>query len=147
MPRRTTSSAIAALVWIAAAAATAAPPAAPKWNQQDVLALAEKLAIALRDGEAASREAPLQSTALQQRKRDGALSSFRQVREAADTYVAKLQAGWDRDMTSAYYRAVRNGLRNALSSARDAVPSDQVGQHLDEANQAIAELARYYPDV
>src|SRR5262245_23782771 len=98
MATRIASSAIAALVLIAAAA-TAAPPAAPKWNQQDVLALAEKLAGALRDGEAASREAPLQSTALQQRKRDGALSSFRQVREAADTYVAKLRAGWDRDMT------------------------------------------------
>jgi hypothetical protein len=146
MATRITSSAIAVLVLIAAAA-TAAPPAAPKWNQQDVLALAEKLAGALRDGEAASREAPLQSTALQQRKRDGALSSFRQVREAADTYVAKLRAGWDRDMTSAYFRAVRNGLRDALSSARDAVPSEQVGQHLDEADQAIAELARYYPDV
>ena len=146
MATRSASSAIAALV-LTAAAATAAPPAAPKWNQQDVLALAEKLAGALRDGEAASREAPLQSTALQQRKRDGALSSFRRVREAADTYVAKLRAGGDRDMTSAYFRAVRNGLRDALSSARDAVPSEQVGQHLDEADQAIAELARYYPDV
>ena len=138
---------IAALALFASAAATAAPPEAPKWNQKDVLALGERLSGALRDAEAASREAPIQSTALQQRKRDGALSEFRRVRESADAFVAKVRAGWDREMTSAYFRSVRNGLRDAHASARDAVPSEQVGQHLDEADQAIAELARYYPGV
>ena len=138
---------IGALALIASAAATAAPPEAPKWNQQHVLALGERISSALRAAEAASREAPDQSTALQQRKRDGALSEFRRVRESADALVAKVRAGWDRDMTSAYFRSVRNGLRNARASAQDAVPSEQVGQHLDEADQAIAELARFYPDV
>jgi hypothetical protein len=147
MSTRTGAVWIAALALIAGGAASAEPAAAPKWNQPEVLALAEQLAGALRDGEAASREAPLQSTALQQRKRDGAISEFRRVREAADAYVAKLRAGWDRDMTAAHFRTVRNGLRNALSSARDAVPSEQVGQHLDDANRAVAELSRYYPDI
>ena len=145
--RTRTAARIAALALIAAAAATAAPPAAPKWDQQAVLALGEKLASALKDAQAASREAPLQATAMQQRNRDGALSEFRRVREAADAYVAKLRAGWDRDMTAAYFRTVRNGLRDALKSARDAVPSEQVDQHLNEANQALSELAPYYPDV
>ena len=147
MRPRSAAAGIAALALFAAASVTAAPPAGPKWNQQDVLALAEKLAGALRDGEAASREAPLQDTAMQQRRRDGALADFRRVRESADALVAKLRSGWDRDMTSAYFRTVRNGLRDALSSARDAVPSEEVGQHLDEANAAIADLARFYPDV
>src|SRR5262245_18775066 len=139
---------IAALVLIAVAAASAAPPGdAPKWDQKQVLALAEKLAGALHDANAAAREAPPQMTALQQRKRDAALASFDQVRQAADKYVDKLRAGWDRDMTAAYFRSVRDGLRDALRTAQDAVPSEEVGLKLDEADETLAELARHYPDL
>jgi hypothetical protein len=148
MARPTRCVLIPLLALIVATAGAAAPPAGtPSWDQKQVLALGEKLATALRDAEAASREAPPQATALQQRKRDAALSSFRQVRQAADAYVSKLRAGWDGEMTSAYFRSVRNGMRDALQSARDAVPSPKVNENLNTANDVIAELERYYPDL
>jgi hypothetical protein len=84
---------------------------------------------------------------LQQRTRDAALSSFEQVRQATDAYVRKLRAGWDRDMTAAYFRSVREGLRSARQLAGDAVPTADVGAKLDEANDLVAELERYYPDL
>ncbi|HKA13877.1 MAG TPA: hypothetical protein VKH41_02575 [Myxococcota bacterium] len=121
--------------------------AAPKWDQKQVLALAERLAQALEDVEAAAREAPPQLTALQQRKRDAALAGFHRLREAAGAYVSKLQAGWDRDMTSAYFRSVRDGFRDARSSAGDAVPSEQVDEKFQAADQALDELSRFYPGV
>jgi hypothetical protein len=148
MSTRTRGVLSAALALIAAANAFGAPPASePKWNQKEVLALGEKLVTALHDAEAAAREAPPQATALQQRKRDAAVSTFLEVRQAADVYVTKLRAGWDGDRTEAYFRNVRDGLRRALDSARDAVPSEKVGENLGKANQALAELARYYPNV
>jgi F0F1-type ATP synthase membrane subunit b/b' len=148
MNTRALAAPIAAFALLAVATASAAPPdGAPKWDQKQVLALAEKLAGALRNAQAAAREAPPQATALQQRTRDAALSNFEEVRQATDKYLQKLRAGWDRDMTAAYFRVVRNGLRDSVRSARDAVPSEEVGRNLDEANEAVAELGRYYPDV
>jgi hypothetical protein len=148
MSTRTRGALLTALALIVAANASGAPPAGePKWDQKQVLALGEKLANALHDAEAAAREAPPQATALQQRKRDAAVSTFIQVRQAADAYLTKLRAGWDRDMTEAYFRNVRDGLRRALDSARDAVPSEKVGENLGKANQVLAELAHYYPGV
>src|SRR5437773_12289742 len=60
--------AAAALALISIAAPAWSAP--PKWDPKQVLALAERLAKALDEVEAAAREAPPQATALQQRKRD-----------------------------------------------------------------------------
>ncbi|TMA35574.1 MAG: hypothetical protein E6J87_03345 [Deltaproteobacteria bacterium] len=136
--------AAAALALISIAAPAWSAP--PKWDPKQVLALAERLAKALDEVEAAAREAPPQATALQQRKRDAALSGFHRVREAAHAYVSRLKAGWDRDMTAAYFRSVRDGVRDARASARDAVPSEQVDEKFRAADQALDELSSFYPD-
>ena len=59
----------------------------------------------------ASREAPPQPTALQQRTRDAAASGVHRLRDAAGDYLAKLKAGRDRDMTQARYRILRDSYR------------------------------------
>ena len=148
MSRTTRCTLLVNFALIIAAAGSAAPPSgAPAWDSKQVLALGVKLSTALQDAETASREAPDQATALQQRKRDAALTSVKQIRQSADAYVSKLRAGWDADMTEAYFRAVRNGLRGMLQTGGDAVPSPEVQQSLDTANEAIGELERYYPNL
>src|SRR5688572_12697109 len=99
----------AALALIVAATASAAPPdGAPEWNQKQVTALAAQLVQVVDEALASAKEAPPQATALQQRRRDAALGGYRQVREAAADYLAKLEAGRDRDMTEAHLRNLRN---------------------------------------
>ena len=68
------------------------------------------------------------------------------MREAAHAYVSRLKAGWDRDMTAAYFRSVRDGVRDARASARVAVPSEQVDEKFRAADQALDELSSFYPD-
>ena len=129
-----------------AEAVSAAPAAGPKWNQQEVLALAEKLARVLDEIAAAAREAPPQSTVLQQRTRDDALNEFDLVREATRDYVAKLRKDWDHDMTESYFRNVKRLFQDARKSGRDAVPTEKVDRKLSEAAGLLDELSRFYPN-
>jgi len=126
--------------------ASSAPAAEPKWNQQQVLGLGEKLVRALDETAAAAREAPPQATVLQQRTRDDARNSFDQVRRAAGDYAAKLRKGWDRDMSMASFRSVRVLFRDTRQSARNAVPTEKVDQKLREVERLLEELSRFYPD-
>lgn len=137
---------LAALVLLAAGAASHARAAEPDWDPKQVIALAEKLVTILDESIAAAREAPPQATALQQRTRDAAVKDFQRVRQAADVFVSKLEAGWDRDMTVAYFRSVRDGFRDARQTARDAVPTEKAEENLRKANQVLSELSRHYPD-
>jgi hypothetical protein len=94
MSRTTRCTLLVNFALIIAAAGSAAPPSgAPAWDSKQVLALGVKLSNSLRDAEIASREAPAQATALQQRKRDAALTAVKQIRQSADAYVSKLRAG------------------------------------------------------
>jgi hypothetical protein len=126
--------------------ASSARAAEPRWNQQEVLGLAEQLARVLDETAAAAREAPPQPTVLQQRTRDDALSSMGRVQQAADDYVAKLRKGWDRDLTEAYFKSVKRLFRDTRELARDAVPTQKVDQKLRETDAILEKLSRYYPN-
>jgi hypothetical protein len=126
--------------------ASSARAAEPRWNQQEVLGLAEQLARVLDETAAAAREAPAQPTVLQQRTRDDALNSFDRVRELAGDYAAKLRKGWDRDMTEAYFRNMRKVFQDTRKLARDAVPTQKVDQKLRETDAILEKLSRYYPN-
>ena len=141
---------IGALLLAALCAPIAPVPSAraeePKWNQQEVLRLADELGEVLRAAEAASREAPPQATALQQRKRDAAANGFHRIQKAAADFSAKLRAGWDREMTQAYFRNVRDTFESTRKLAGDAVPTEKVNQHLTRADELLQQLARFYPE-
>jgi hypothetical protein len=126
--------------------ASSAPKSEPKWNQQEVLGLAEQLVRALDEIAAAAREAPPQATVLQQRTRDDALNSIGPVREAANDYVAKLRKGWDRDLTETYFRNLKKQFIDTRKLARDAVPTEEVERKLREADGIFEELSRFYPN-
>ena len=137
----------AALVLIVAATASAAPPdGAPEWNQKHVTALAAQLVQVVDEALASAKEAPPQATALQQRRRDAALGGYRQVREAAADYLAKLEAGRDRDMTEAHFRNLRNLFKSTRQSAGDAEPMPEAQQQLTKIDRLLKQLGGYYPD-
>ena len=146
MNRLRASAALAAAIAIALGHAAASEPAAqPRWNQQEVLGLAEQLVRTLDETAAAAREAPPQDTVLQQRTRDDAANGLRQVRELAGDYVAKLRKGWDRDMTESYLRSVKKMFKDSRKRARDAVPTEKVDEKLRETDELLEQLSRYYP--
>ena len=134
-----------AVLW-AVVAASAASAAEPRWNQQEVLGLAEQLVRVLDETAAAAREAPPQATVMQQRTRDDAANGLRRVREAASDYAAKLRKGWDRDMTEAYLRNVKKMFQDSRKLARDAVPTETVDEKLRETDDLLGQLSRYYPN-
>ena len=136
----------AGAVLLAVIAASGAAAEQPRWNQQEVLGLAEQLVRVLDETAAAAREAPPQATVMQQRTRDDAANGLRRVREAASDYAAKLRKGWDRDMTEAYLRNVKKMFRDSRTLARDAVPTEKVEQKLRETDEVLGRLSRYYPN-
>jgi hypothetical protein len=121
------------------------PAPAPAWNQKEVLRLAEELAAELDQADAASRAAPPQATALQQRTRDAAANSFHRVHDAAADFAKKLRQGRDRETTEAHFKNVRTAFENTRKIARDAVATPDVDQHLRRASELIQQLARFYP--
>jgi len=135
-----------ALVLALGAPGSQARAEGPAWRQQEVLGLARKLDVVLGEVVAAAREETPQDTALQQRTRDAAVSRFDRVRQAADALVAKLEAGWDRDASEAYFRNLRDVFRETGQVAGDAVPRENVRQKLDEAIGILKQLSRYYPE-
>jgi hypothetical protein len=141
----TTKSAIASAA-LGLAFSTAALADPPVWDQKQVTALATQLVQVVDAALAASKEAPGQATALQQRRRDAAVSGYRRVREAAADYRAKLEAGRDRDLTEAHFRNLRNLVKSTRASAGDAEPTPKAQEQLDKVDSLLGELGRYYPD-
>jgi len=137
-----------AILLAAALLAHAAPAraAAPEWNQKEVTALARKLLGVVDQIDAAAKVAPQQPTAMQQRTRDAAKNSFFQVRRATADYVAKLEAGRDRELTEAHFRGVKIAFADTRRLARDAVPTPEMEGYLRKADELLSELGRYYPD-
>ena len=119
---------------------------APKWNQKQVTALAEQLVQVFDDIATASREAPPQPTAMQQRTRDAAASGIQRLRDAAGDYLGKLKAGHDRDTTQARYRNLRDSFRETRQDARNAVATPKMDELLRKASGLLDELGGYYPD-
>jgi hypothetical protein len=145
---RTKTSAIlmATLALASSGPISPARAAEPEWNQKEVLRLADELGEVLHEAEAASRDAPPQATALQQRKRDAAANGFHRVQKAAADFSAKLRAGRDRELTQAYFRNVRDTFESTRKLAGDAVPTEKVKQHLTQADKLLEQLSHYYPE-
>jgi hypothetical protein len=136
-----------ALVWATfALGAQLARADAPAWDPKQVTALASQLVQVVDEALAAAKQAPPQATALQQRRRDAAVSGYRRVREAAADYLAKLEAGRDRDMTEAHFRNLRNLFKSTRASAGNAEPTPEAQERLKRIDQLLRELGRYYPD-
>jgi hypothetical protein len=68
------------------------------------------------------------------------------VRQAASDYLAKLEAGRDRDLTEAHFRNVKIKFNDTRTVARNAVPTPEMDGYLRKADQLLTELGRYYPD-
>jgi hypothetical protein len=143
-----TQSSASAIFAAAMALVQTAPARAetPKWNQNQVIVLAEQFVSVLDDISAASREAPDQATAMQQRTRDAAANGLRRVRDGASDYLRKLRSGQDRDLTEPRFRIVRDSFHDQVAVGRNAVPSPKVEELLNKANGILDELGRYYPD-
>lgn len=142
---RNTKNAVWATLALALGAQLARADATP-WDQKQVTALATQLVQVVDEALAASKEAPPQATALQQRRRDAAVSGYRRVREAAADYLARLEAGRDRDMTEAHFRDLRKEFKSTRVSAGDAEPTPKAQEQLKRIDQLLNELGRYYPD-
>jgi hypothetical protein len=114
------------------------------WDQAAVTQLAVELEQTLRDAYAKSAEAPPQTTVFQQRTRDAAVSVMRRARDLSTEYASKMRAGWDREASSVYFKAVADEYAFGWTTAQDAVTAPGVQPRIERLDQIIAELQAYY---
>lgn len=126
--------------------AQAASAEATAWDGAEASALTAEIVSELRAMLAAADEVPKQPTVLQQRRRDAALFQVRRTLEAAEELQRKLEAGWDRDVTSAYFDLVRGEGLRVRELFGDAVAYERPLAHWEAARGAARKLARYYDE-
>ena len=116
----------------------------PGWDQAAVTKIADELVMTLRGAIEVSKKAPAQRTAFQQRERDAALASIRGAAEASEGYAKRIRAGWDRDDSEVYFRAVTEEVNDMWETAGDAVPSDHAAPLLERLRDLMDELTALY---
>ncbi len=114
------------------------------WDNDAVVKLATELEKTLRVAYENSLKAPPQSTVLQQRERDSAQGVIRKARNLSEDYARKMRAGWDRDASEPYFRAVVDEVAYVWESAGDAVPAESAQPLIDRLQELLDALQAYY---
>jgi len=114
------------------------------WEQDRVTTLAEDLARELSLLLEAARSGPQQDTAMQQRTRDAALTVLRRTHENAERLATMLREGNGHFATEGQFEAVKQGMVQALKTAKNAVAQPGAREHLAAAQDVRAELSMYY---
>ena len=131
------------LAMMGAGPAVAEPVA---WNQEDVTRLAGEFARTLAKISSAAKAAPMQETALQQRRRDAAVRTLASLREDADGFSKRLARGQGHFETELVFQQLRKFFRETRDVAGDAVAFGEQRSNLDAAGTLLEKLARYYDD-
>lgn len=128
-----------------ATSATAEEPSKPEfWDS----AAATKLAIELSDtferGLEASKTAPPQDTAFQQRQREAAQGALRRAREASANFAEQMQAGADKFESERLFQGVVSTVAEMRETAGDAEPTDEGKRILKRVDEIFRELRALY---
>lgn len=126
------------------ASGAAAQDADPGWDAAAVGQLATELEKTLQEAYARSLKAPPQQTVLQQRTRDAAQGAIRRARDLSADYARKLRAGYDRDASEPYFRAVANEVAYVWETAADAVPAETAKPLIERLQKILEELTAHY---
>ena len=115
-----------------------------QWNQKEVTRLASEFASSIEKISNTAKSAPLQKSAIQQRKRDGAVNRLGGLQESADAFAKQLAEGRDRSSTELFFPQVRELFHQTIAVARDAEAGEEQRANLEAAEKLLDQLARYY---
>ncbi|MBW2267356.1 MAG: hypothetical protein JRH16_02175 [Deltaproteobacteria bacterium] len=117
---------------------------AEEWDVKRALELAVELEDTLAQALEAAEAAPQQETAMQERTRDAAVVQMRYTHRTSRELVTKLRIGGERDATEPFLIQVESAYRNAIETARNAVPQAAVAPLLEKAESLILSLQKLY---
>ncbi len=114
------------------------------WDDGVVTKLATDLEETLQDGYKQSLKAPPQQTVVQQRRRDAAQGVIRRARDLSEDYARKMRAGWTREASEPYFRAVFGEVAHIWDTAGDAAPAESAKPLIDRLQKILQELRTRY---
>ena len=147
--RRAAPLALAATLAAHSVAADGHEEAAPEWDQEQVTALAEKLAEAAANlfREVSRNRGQEQIGSGQARAREQFRDDLRTARDTSRNLARALGNGQSREQTTPVYRRLMMLVRNARETARRLMIEKPELEHVATANAALDALAPFYPDV
>ena len=114
------------------------------WDQARVTEMAAELEKTLEEIHEQSLKAPPQQTALQQRERDAAQGAIRRARDRSQDYARRTRAGWTREESEPYFRAVVEEVEAVWDTAGDAVPAENAKPLIDRLQRILDDLRALY---
>ncbi len=114
------------------------------WDQVAVTKLAKELEQILQEAQQRSSKAPPQQTVLQQRDLNAAKSVIRRAGDMSKDFARRLEAGWGREDSEPYFRAVNEEVELIFDTAGSAVPVESSEGMIDRLHAILDALQKWY---
>ena len=127
-------------------ASTSASAESATWDQEKVTAIAQELAIAVKDLRGIVRQNPDQIGAPQRRAQYAAREDLRLLQNTAQHLAQALEVGEGREETFPVYRRLQALRRDAEEDGRKAMIQTSTMEKIAVAEEILARLGPYYAE-